>query len=215
MTETGYINTDTLEYPISKAEVISRTLPPNTTPARPFVAAEPYAWVFPTPEPDYDAITQGVRTTEPSLTQNGTWELPWEVYALDPEEAADNLARAIDSARQSAHARINGEYTQRTAVLASNYPEDEQKSWPVQIQEANTVLSGGAEPTPWIDNAAAARGITRESLANLIKAQDTAYRQYHGALTGTRQALRDQIDAVPDGDPASIDALNSIQWPEI
>lgn len=209
----SYINTDTLEYPVTEREVIARTLPPNTTPARPFVAPEPFAWVFSTPQPEFDPITQGARTTEPTLTGKGTWELPWEVYALDPETAAENLARAIDAARAAAHDRITSAYAARTAVLAAGYPEDEQKSWPIQVQEANAILAGSSDQTPWIDAAAGTRGITRQALAHLIKAQDTAYRQFHGTLTGTRQMLRDMIDNVPAG-PEAIDTLNGINWPE-
>lgn len=124
------------------------------------------------------------------------------------------IERVIETARQAAYDRINSEYEQRVQVLAQGYPVSEQQSWPVQIQEANIVLGADDEPTPWIDSAAPARGITRTELANLIKAQDTAYRQYHGTLTGTRQALRDQIAAVADDDPASVAALYAIAWPE-
>lgn len=209
----SYINTDTLEYLLTEQQVIEQAFPPNTTPARPFVAPEPFAWVFPTPQPEFDPITQGVRTTAPALTEKGTWELPWEVYDLDPAEAEDNLTRAIAAARAAAHARINAAYGQRTMVLAADYPEDEQKSWPIQVQEADLVLAGGTEPTPWMDAASAARGITRQALANLIKAQDQAYRQYHGTLTGTRQMLRDMIEAVPSN-AESIATLAGINWPE-
>lgn len=210
----SYINTDTLEYPISEREVIARAFPPNTTPARPFVAPEPYAYVFPAPAPEYDPLTQGARLTTPALNaEKNIWEVQWEIYDLDPEDAAAALARAITQARTAAHARINDAYTARTQVLAGGYPENEQKSWPMQIEEANLVLAGSATPTPWIDAAATARGVTRSYLANLIKAQDAAYRQYHGTLTGIRQMLRDMIDNVPDG-PGALETLNSINWPE-
>ena len=122
-------------------------------------------------------------------------------------------AEQVAQARAAAHARINAEYTSRTETLATDYPENEQKSWPVQVQEANIVLTGGTDSTPWIDAASTARGVTREYLANLIKAQDDAYRLYHGTLTGTRQMLRDMINNVPDG-PEAVATLNGINWPE-
>src|SRR5690606_35953754 len=99
-----------------------------------------------------------------------------------------------------------------TSVLSTGYPEDEQKSWSVQIQEADIVLGADDQPTPWIDAAAPARGATRAALAALIKAQDTAYRQYHGGLTGIRQALRDEVLAVPD-DANAPAGFAAIQWP--
>lgn len=134
----------------------------------------------------------------------------WDVL---PERPAVPVQSAIDQARASAHSRIDDAYTAQTNQLSEGYPENEQKSWPVQIMEADTVLAGGTAPTPWIDAASAARGVTKQEMANLIKAQDTAYRTYHGQLSGVRQALRDQINAIPDGQRSSIDVLNSIEWP--
>ena len=126
-------------------------------------------------------------------------------YSLEPIPFSDM--------RDLALARINEDYSRLTAELAQGYPDDEQKSWPVQIKEAETILAGGDEaPTPWIDSAAQSRGITREELAGLIQNQDLAYRTYHGHLTGIRQALRDQIMAVPDNDDAA-QAFASIVWP--
>lgn len=122
-------------------------------------------------------------------------------------------APSIEELRAEALSRINAEYSARASVLAGDYPAAEQQSWPMQVTEAAAVLADDSAPTPWIDAAAPARGITREALAALIQAQDTAYRSYHGAITGTRQALRDAIAAVPDDENAAA-ALDAIQWPE-
>lgn len=162
--------------------------------------------VQPTPQPDGDVVIE----RQPEQRDDGKWYQTWEVREFTPEE----LAERINSARQEAYDRINAEYESRVQVLAEGYPESEQQSWPVQIREADVVLGEDNEPTPWIDNAAPARGITRQELAQLIKNQDTAYRQYHGTLTGIRQALRDQIAAVPGGQRSSLEALNQISWPE-
>lgn len=158
--------------------------------------------------PDHDPLLQRLVQKPKSewLIESDHVVVTYEVVDIPLEEA-------IETARQAAYDRINSEYETRVTVLAEGYPASEQQSWPVQIQEANIVLGADDEPTPWIDSAAPARGITRVDLANLIKAQDTAYRQYHGALTGIRQALRDQIAAVPDDDPASVAALYEIGWP--
>lgn len=136
----------------------------------------------------------------------GSAPLPADPDAITAEQVAQ--------AREQAYARINAEYASRTAQLAAGYPPTEQQSWPIQIQEAKIVLSGDTEtPTPWIDAAAATREVTRTDLATLISNQDTAYRQYHGTLTGIRQKLRDQIDAVPV-EMSSIDILAGVNWPE-
>jgi len=146
---------------------------------------------------------------------------PHSEWLIEPERVVATydvvdipLNEAIEKARQAAFKRINAEYESHALTLVEGYPTSEQQSWPVQIREAEILLGADDEPTPWIDAAASARGISRVELANLIKAQDTAYRQYHGTLTGIRQALRDQIAAISDDDPAPVAALYEIAWPE-
>lgn len=158
--------------------------------------------------PDHDPRLQRV-----SLNPQSEWAVETKRVVATYTIHDIPLVEAIETARQAAYERINSEYETRTQALAEGYPASEQQSWPVQIKEADIVLAEVDEPTPWIDHAAPARGITRVELANLIKAQDTAYRQYHGTLTGTRQALRDQIAAVPDDDPESVNVLYEIGWP--
>lgn len=136
----------------------------------------------------------------------GSAPLPADPDAITAEQVAQ--------AREQAHARINAEYATRTAQLAAGYPPTEQQSWPIQIQEAKIVLSGDTEtPTPWIDAAAATREVTRTELATLISNQDTAYRQYHGTLTGVRQKLRDYIESLPV-EMTTLGILNNLAWPE-
>ncbi|NYT25405.1 hypothetical protein H0A73_17530 [Alcaligenaceae bacterium] len=154
--------------------------------------------------PEYDPVTQ--RIVRNPIDQ-------WKFTKTNPAVTYTVINIPFDELRDAALDRINGEYQMRTAVLAADYPEDEQKSWPVQIAEAAIVLGADDQPTPWIDNAAVARGIARETLAALITAQDTAYRAYHGQLTGIRQALRDQVYAVPDDEHAAA-AFAAIVWPE-
>lgn len=114
----------------------------------------------------------------------------------------------FEQAKRDKLAEINRAYTQAVQTLGADYPEDEQKSWPVQIMEARELVANPDADTPWIDAAASDRGITREALADLIIAQDTAYRVIHGGLSGTRQRLRDEIDAAESpGD------LEQITWP--
>ena len=98
----------------------------------------------------------------------------------------------LERSKQDALDRLNDIYMSCVAVLEADYPPSERESWHVQVDEARR-LQNGDEDTPWIDAAASGRGITREELANLILQQDSYYRAMHGALTGKRQALRDQI----------------------
>lgn len=209
----SYIHKTSGQYGISERDI--RALPQYATRSwpTPFRAPDEYAWTFPTPQPVYDAITHAVREIAPALSTKGEYEQQWEVYALDAETVATNLANAIATARTSALNRINTEYTVRTSVIAHGYPDYERESWPVQIEEANALLADDTASTPWIDAAATSRGITRLDLAQRIKSNDLMYRTIHGGLSGQRQGLEDQIAAIADG-PDAPGLLNAIKWPD-
>ena len=70
-----YINTQTLTQ---HTEQDIRNLNPNTSFSTPFVAPEPYAWVFPSPQPTVTNL-QVVREIAPILTSKGHYEQQWEV----------------------------------------------------------------------------------------------------------------------------------------
>lgn len=97
---------------------------------------------------------------------------------------------------------LTAEYEARMQVIAAGYPTSERESWHVQTQEARSLLADPQAATPWIDAAAAARGIGRHELAQRIAAKDDAYREIHGALTGTRQRIEDAISAAGDNQAA-------------
>ncbi|GAD20973.1 hypothetical protein [Acidovorax sp. MR-S7] len=104
---------------------------------------------------------------------------------------ADELAGELRTA-------LAAEYERRMQIIASGYPPSERESWPVQTAEARALLADPGAATPWIDAAAAVRGIDRDELAARIAAKDDAYRVIHGALTGARQRIEDAIDTAGD-----------------
>lgn len=112
----------------------------------------------------------------------------------------------LERSKQDAVERLNNVYMECVAVLEADYPPSERESWHVQVDEARRLQSGDAN-TPWIDAAASGRGVTREELAALILQQDSQYRALHGALTGKRQAIRDQIASA-----SNLDDLSSISF---
>lgn len=73
----NYINTATGEYPVSESTI--RAAYPNTSFPVPFVAPEGYVFVFPTPQPEFNPVTQRVQETTPMLTVKGHYEQTWEV----------------------------------------------------------------------------------------------------------------------------------------
>jgi hypothetical protein len=110
---------------------------------------------------------------------------------------------------------LAAEYRRRIQVIAAGYPLSERESWPVQTEEARALEADPAAATPWIDAAALARGLDRLVLADRIRAKDDAYRQVHGLLTGTRQRIEDQIDAVADDALALSQIDVTAGWPSL
>lgn len=108
---------------------------------------------------------------------------------------------------------LAAEYRRRMQVIAAGYPLSERESWPVQTEEARALEADPAATTPWIDAAALARGLDRLVLAERIRSKDDAYRQVHGLLTGTRQRIEDQIDAVADDALALSQIDVAAGWP--
>lgn len=122
-----------------------------------------------------------------------------------PPGAADLRSLLVDA--------LNAEYERRMQVIAGGYPLSERESWHVQTSEARALLADVHALTPWINGAAAARQIDRHELAQRIAAKDDAYRAIHGALTGVRQRIEDQISAAGDDVQALADIDVFVGWP--
>lgn len=115
-------------------------------------------------------------------------------------------------AQTAAFAALANQYDTRVQALAAGYSQYERESWPVQTAEATAYATDPQTATPWLDAASAARGIDKAELAVRVIAMDTAYRQIHGALTGHRQKLWEQINAAQTTDDiGSIDVTSG--WP--
>ena len=84
----SYINTTTNQYPISEQEI--RNLFPNTSFPSIFSPPEEYTFVFPTPVPSYNVLTQYYREIAPVFTEISVWEQRWEVVDLDPAQIVIN-----------------------------------------------------------------------------------------------------------------------------
>jgi len=111
--------------------------------------------------------------------------------------AAYNHAAAVIPVRIAAN---NAAYNAATMALTADYPQLEKDTWPTQNEEASAwVADPAGAATPWIDRAAAERGIEREEYIRrtLIKARQ--FKVMSAFLTGRRQRYEDQIKA--GGDP--------------
>ncbi len=120
-----------------------------------------------------------------------------------------NPSKPLQELASAAMVQVNAEYTRRMGAIAEAYPVHERESWPVQLQEANLLLSYAGLPipdsvkTPWIDQCAHQRGLDRMELAARIVAKDEGYRTVSGFLSGVRQWHEDCIDMLlNDGEGA-------------
>lgn len=87
-----YINLTDNTYPHTEASI--KAAHPQTSFPALFNPPECYAWVFPTPVPDYNPITQYYREIAPVLTSKGHWEQRWEITNLSAEQIASNESAA-------------------------------------------------------------------------------------------------------------------------
>ena len=92
-------------------------------------------------------------------------------------------------------------------ALVSDIPITERTTWPDQIREADIVLAGGTEPTPFIDTQAAVKGETRAELAQKIKVKASLLLQASGVIVAIR---RDYLERIEQGltEPTFIGSLD-------
>lgn len=127
-------------------------------------------------------------------------------------EAAAPRAASLSSgqAKTAALERIDAAYRTAVRALTGDYPEEEARSWLKQEAEACAWSADREAATPWIDRAAAARGISREAFAEKILARAAAFTLQHAELTGKRQKLRDAIAAL--GEYPAQEELDAVRW---
>lgn len=85
-----FIHIPTQQYPLTERDIRAAT--PSTSYSNVFQAPPDYAWVFPTPQPSFDATTHAARELPPVPTETGAWEQRWEIYQLLPAQAEVNQA---------------------------------------------------------------------------------------------------------------------------
>lgn len=112
------------------------------------------------------------------------------------EQVAEDTSKALRTSRLSSNTTA---YNEATMALTADYPQLEKDTWPTQNEEASAwVADPVGAATPWIDRAAAERGIEREEYIRrtLIKARQ--FKVMSAFLTGRRQRYEDQIKAGND-----------------
>lgn len=114
-----YINTNTLEYPLTAAQIIAAN--PLCSFPVPFELPDGYAEVTENARPAYEAAThklvEGVQETMP-----GVYDQTWTVVALSSEELAANAAAAADALAQAKVAKNNQINAWRLAANQLTFP---------------------------------------------------------------------------------------------
>jgi hypothetical protein len=144
--------------------------------------------------------------------ERNNWGAP-ELVEMSLNEVADHLHPPVQPSQLLSS--LMSEYEKRMQIIAAGYPPSERESWPVQTSEAYALLADVGAVTPWIDAAAAARGLTRVELATRIASKNAAYRVVSGTLTGVRQRIEDEISAAGT-DPQALAAIDvTVGWPAL
>lgn len=130
--------------------------------------------------------------------------------------AAGGVPEPADPVQLSVEQKLqlnNAAYEYATGLLTANYPQMEKDTWPTQDAESRAWLDTPAAPTPWIDRAAAVRGIERDEYLRrtLLKARQFVIMS--AWLTGRRQGYEDAIRA--GGNPELDYQLPPGMWQEL
>jgi hypothetical protein len=155
--------------------------------------------VLAAPKPETTGYTQAVRN---GATQdaNGNWVYSWSVVDMfqdytDDEgvthtKAGQEAAYQADldaKAREAAIAEINATFEKEIAAVKEGYLEDEIKSWPQQVAEAQAYQADNTAVTPLLDAMVATKGGTKDELVLRIATNATQYAQVFGAALGKKQ----------------------------
>lgn len=137
--------------------------------------------------------------------------IDWTKMKTAEQQAAD-AAKALRATRLTGNIDA---YNKATRALTADYPQLEKDTWPTQNEEASAwVADPVGASTPWIDRAAAERGIDREEYIRRTLVKARQFKVMSAFLTGRRQKYEDQIKtgANPDLDYAlTAEVLEELQ----
>lgn len=129
-----------------------------------------------------------------------------EIYS----ETQPALVKSIEMLKQDKRQQVSDRCEAEIAAISAGYPAGEVLSWSKQESEARGYKADSSVATTLLDALAAARGVTKADLASRVIVKADMFAQISGAIIGKRQALEDQINALPaDATAADLDA---IQW---
>ena len=150
-------------------------------------------------KPETTGYTQAIRN---GVTQDsdGNWVYAWKIVDMfqdytDDEgvthtKADQEAAYQADldaKAKASAITEINRTFEEEISAVKEGYTEDEIKSWPQQVAEAQAYQADQTVSTPLLDAIVSQRGGTKDELVLRIATNATQYAQVFGVALGKKQ----------------------------
>lgn len=134
------------------------------------------------------------------------YEIVENALVLNPIVPPPPTLSALKLAKKS---EVTQAFNASMSQIVGDTPAHEISSWGKQEAEARAFADAATtnNPTPLIDNLAAARGVSKGLLAGKIIQKADLYSSYSGQLIGKRQGLEDAIDAA-----TSKTAVAAIGW---
>lgn len=121
-------------------------------------------------------------------------ELMSNYQLLLEKEEQERVAAKAEEAKQLAIAEINATFEKEIAEIKADYTEDEIKSWPQQIAEAQAYQADNTAATPMLDEMVKATGSTKADLATRITTNAAQYATVFGAALGKKQKAIADLD---------------------
>lgn len=187
----NYINTDTLQYPLTEIEtrLQAQTLNPGTSFGRPFVPPSNYKLVAATARPAFDPVTQRLQELAPVADQNGNYSQQWSVVAVSQEQATANMATLIASSVQRIDAEVDAIYAAALGNRGPEYTDAEQAA--VAYQAAGYTGTVPEDVQSW----ATPKGWTATEAADDILAEAVKLRTAKSVIRRARLLRKEQVRA--------------------
>lgn len=185
----NYIDTTTLEYPLTAREVRQRV---NASVPSELFPPDGYAAVTPSAPPAYNTVTQTFTEAPPALV-GGAWTQQWLISSLPQEQAAANLATLKTNSVLSIDREVDAIYLSALGNRGPEYTDAEQAA-----QAYADAGYTGTVPDA-VQSWATAKGWTATQAANDILAAAGQLRAAKSAIRAARLLRKEQVRAAADG----------------
>ena len=164
-----------------------------------------YDWA----EPDVDFIIQ---------EENGVPAIWWWGIQQQPMPTEAQLNAAIAQIAQKNKELELREIGNNVLIAAvTPYMDAEQKTWPIQVEEATKYREGKLDPIndiPFITNLAQYRGIPLADLVVLIEGNNDLFRKFAGQILGVQQNLLGVLYSIDLSNPVqAVATMEQLAWP--